>query len=125
MNKKIEYQPSKKILENYAKVLVNYALNSGKGVQKGETVYLTCNEYAKPIYVELRAAILRAGGNVISNYLPDDDETANKNFNISKAQLPKILSNDPALPEGCQSGDVVRIERRDGDKINFYCRVVV
>jgi len=48
-------------------------------------------------------------------------------FNLSKAQLPKILSNDPGLPEGCSIGDIVRIERReeDSDKINIYYRVVV
>ncbi len=83
MTKK-DYTPSQKILERYADVLVNFALGGGKGVKRGETVYLTCNEYSKPLYVELRRAILKAGGNVISNYLPDDDDTGNKNFNISR-----------------------------------------
>ncbi len=46
-------------------------------------------------------------------------------FNISKAQLPKILSNDPAIPEGCVVGDVIKIERKDEDKIYPYYRVVV
>lgn len=48
-----------------------------------------------------------------------------KEFNISKSQLPKILSSDPGLPEGCNVGDVVKIERKDQDKINLYYRVVV
>jgi DNA-directed RNA polymerase subunit H len=47
------------------------------------------------------------------------------NFNISKAQLPKILSTDPALPEGCEVGDIIKIERKEGDKILPYFRVVV
>lgn len=46
-------------------------------------------------------------------------------LNISKAQLPKILSTDSALPEGCVVGDVIKIERKTGDKVNFYFRVVV
>ncbi len=47
-------------------------------------------------------------------------------FNISKSQLPKILLNDPALPEGCEIGDVVKIERKEGDgTINQYYRVVI
>ena len=48
-------------------------------------------------------------------------------LNISKAQLPKIISGDPGLPEGCEIGDVIRIERKDADsdKINLYYRVVV
>jgi DNA-directed RNA polymerase subunit H (RpoH/RPB5) len=48
-----------------------------------------------------------------------------KKYNISKAQLPKILLNDVALPEGCVVGDVIKIERKDGDKTSLYYRVVV
>ncbi|MDP3987325.1 MAG: DNA-directed RNA polymerase subunit RpoH/Rpb5 C-terminal domain-containing protein [Nanoarchaeota archaeon] len=48
-----------------------------------------------------------------------------ENLNVSKAQLPKILSNDPALPEECSVGDVIGIERKDGDKTVPYYRVVV
>lgn len=46
-------------------------------------------------------------------------------LNISKAQLPKILSTDSALPEGCIVGDIIKIERKEGDKVNLYFRVVV
>jgi DNA-directed RNA polymerase subunit H (RpoH/RPB5) len=48
-----------------------------------------------------------------------------KKYNISKSQLPKILVTDSALPEGCVVGDVIRIERTEGDKVNLYHRVVV
>jgi DNA-directed RNA polymerase subunit H len=44
-----------------------------------------------------------------------------KNINISKSQLPKILSTDAALPEGCSVGDIIKIERKSGE----YFRVVV
>ena len=54
-----------------------------------------------------------------------DVEELLKKLNVSKAQLPKILSSDVALPEGCQIGDVVKIERKDGDKVHMYYRVVV
>ncbi len=43
------YQPSPDILKKYADVLVKFALWSGKGVQKGEVVYLVVLECAKPI----------------------------------------------------------------------------
>lgn len=47
-------------------------------------------------------------------------------LNISKAQLPKILSTDSALPEGCVVGEIIKIERKDEEgKINIYFRVVV
>lgn len=45
-------------------------------------------------------------------------------YNISVSQLPKIKSDDPALPEGCVSGDVIQIERRFRDKERIYYRVV-
>lgn len=46
-------------------------------------------------------------------------------LNISLAQLPKINAEDAALPEGCQSGDMIKIERKTGDKASFYYRVVI
>jgi len=54
-----------------------------------------------------------------------DSKELLERLNISKSQMPKIYSNDPALPEGCQVGDVIKVERKDGDKIYFYFRVVV
>ena len=71
------YQPSKKILEKYADVLVNFALGGGEGIKKGETVRLTVYDIAKPFYVELRRAVLKAGGNVLSNYLPAEEKGIN------------------------------------------------
>ena len=47
------------------------------------------------------------------------------NLNISKAQLPKILSTDTGLPESCEIGDIIKIEKKEGDKVNLYFRVVV
>jgi DNA-directed RNA polymerase subunit H (RpoH/RPB5) len=48
-----------------------------------------------------------------------------KKLNISKVQLPKILINDAALPEGCSVGDLIKIERKEGDKTFVYYRVVI
>ncbi|MEA3414334.1 MAG: DNA-directed RNA polymerase subunit RpoH/Rpb5 C-terminal domain-containing protein [Nanoarchaeota archaeon] len=46
-------------------------------------------------------------------------------LNISRSQFPKILSSDVGLPEGCIIGDVIKIERKEEDKINIYYRVVI
>ncbi|MBU1136158.1 MAG: DNA-directed RNA polymerase subunit H [Nanoarchaeota archaeon] len=46
-------------------------------------------------------------------------------YNISISQLPKINSSDPGLPEGCNIGEVVKIERKEGEEIMVYYRVVV
>jgi DNA-directed RNA polymerase subunit H len=52
------------------------------------------------------------------------DELLTK-LNVSKAQLPKILSTDPALPEGCSVGDLIKIERKEEETHEVYFRVVV
>jgi DNA-directed RNA polymerase subunit H len=55
-----------------------------------------------------------------------DTEELLSRLNVSKAQLPRILSTDPALPEGCNVGDVIKIERKDADSVDeTYYRVVV
>ena len=54
-----------------------------------------------------------------------DTQELLKSLNLSKAQIPKILSSDFSLPEGCNIGDVIKIERKEGEKINVYYRVVV
>ncbi|MFA4873235.1 MAG: aminopeptidase [Patescibacteria group bacterium] len=64
--------PPRHILEKYAKVLIRFALNSGKGIKKGDVVLLQVSESAKPLYVALRNEVLRAGGTFISQYAPDD-----------------------------------------------------
>ncbi|MEK7498060.1 MAG: aminopeptidase, partial [Patescibacteria group bacterium] len=66
------YEPSKIILEKYADILINFALNSGKGVKKGEVVFLQVPECAKPILFSLRKAVLKAGAYPITEYLPDE-----------------------------------------------------
>ena len=48
-----------------------------------------------------------------------------KKFNISLAQLPKISKTDPAIPEDCEKGDVIKIQRKEEDQIKEYFRVVI
>ncbi|MFA5827969.1 MAG: aminopeptidase [Candidatus Shapirobacteria bacterium] len=67
-----KYQPSVEILDRYADVLVNFALNHGKGMKKGEVVFLQVPESAKPLLVSLQKIVLRSGGHAIIQYLPDE-----------------------------------------------------
>ena len=48
-------------------------------------------------------------------------------LNISKAQLPKILSSDPSLSEDPGVGDIIKFEIKDPEtgKANLYYRIVV
>lgn len=66
----MEFRPSDKILERYADVLVRFALRKGKGIKKGDVVHVTISESAKPLYLALQRAILKAGGIMIGNYMP-------------------------------------------------------
>lgn len=64
--------PSEEILNKYAEVLINFALNGGKGINKGETVVLQVPESAKPLLKALRRTVLKAGANMITEYLAED-----------------------------------------------------
>src|SRR4030043_960080 len=65
------YQPSDKILEKYANVLVNFALGGGKGIKAGEVVFLQIPESAKQILNPLVKSVLRSGGHPLIHYSPE------------------------------------------------------
>ena len=56
---------------------------------------------------------------------PDELKALLTKYRISFSQLPKIKSSDPCVPEGCQRGDVVKIERVADGKARTYYRVVI
>jgi aminopeptidase len=66
------YHPSQNILKKYADLLVNFALGQDEGINEGEVVHLNAREAAKPLYTEVRKAVTKAGGHVISNYKPNE-----------------------------------------------------
>jgi aminopeptidase len=64
------YVPSQEILDKYADVLVNFALNSGEGVKKGEVVQCVVPDIAKPLALALHNTILKAGAHPILRLVP-------------------------------------------------------
>jgi aminopeptidase len=66
------YTPSKRILENYADVLINFALNDGRGMKKNDVVYLAVQKPSLPLARQVYRAILAAGGHPILNILDDE-----------------------------------------------------
>jgi DNA-directed RNA polymerase subunit H (RpoH/RPB5) len=57
---------------------------------------------------------------------PEEAKKILEKFNISVSQLAKIKNDDPAIASmNCVSGNVLKIERKEDDKINTYFRVVV
>jgi aminopeptidase len=60
------------LLQKYAQVMIHYALNNGAGVHKGDTVFLVGQECTKDLFMAMAKEIYSAGGNLITNYLPDN-----------------------------------------------------
>jgi len=64
------YIPSQEILDSYARVLVQFALGSGKGVANGEVVQCVVPDVAKPLARSLQNTILELGGHPVLRLLP-------------------------------------------------------
>ena len=64
------YIPSQEILDSYARVLVQFALGSGKGIAKGEVVQCVVPDVAKPLARSLQNTILESGGHPLLRLLP-------------------------------------------------------
>jgi len=48
-----------------------------------------------------------------------------KKYNISLSQLPKIKLGDAGLPPDSKTGDIIKIERKEKERVIEYYRVVV
>jgi aminopeptidase len=66
----VGYQPEPELIERYADVLVGFALGNRCGIEPGDVVMLSVPEEAKPMFLALHDAVLRAGGTIISDYTP-------------------------------------------------------
>lgn len=60
------------LVKKYAQVMVHYALNNGKGIRKGDTVFLVGQECTKDLFMAMAKEVYAAGGNLITSYLPDN-----------------------------------------------------
>lgn len=59
------FTPSKKILENYAKVMIDFALGKGKGIRSKDVIYLQYDTEALPLALAVFKRILEKGGHPI------------------------------------------------------------
>jgi aminopeptidase len=73
----VGYEVPQQYVERYADLLVNYALGSGRGIARGDVVWVQSPESAKPLYAAVCRAVWRAGGMTISGYRPDSDASTN------------------------------------------------
>ena len=83
---RMTYTPPQEILDKYADLLVNFALNGGSGIDAGDVVWLRVPEFAKPMLPALQQTIWHAGGHVLLEYEP---EGVKRQFyeNASREQL--------------------------------------
>ena len=71
------YIPSNEILEKYADVMINFALRGGKWINPWDVISVQIPESAKPFYIPLQTAILKAWWHPMMQYIPD---WVNRNF---------------------------------------------
>ncbi len=71
------YQPPQEIIDKYADVLVNFALNSGEGIAEGEVVRIVVPDIAKPLALALQNTVLEAGAHPMIRLIPTE---FNKDF---------------------------------------------
>jgi aminopeptidase len=60
------------LAKKYAQVMVQYALNNGNGIKKGDTVLLVGQECTKDLFMAIAKEVYACGGNLITNYQPDN-----------------------------------------------------
>ena len=108
-----DYIPSKKVIENYANIMVNFALGNGKGIKKGDTVFILGHESCKPLFMECLKQITKSGGQVILNYLPDNTDRFGGGKEIMENSTDKQLS---WFPEKYMKGLV--------DEIDHYLYII-
>lgn len=88
----MSFTPSEKILEKYAKVLVNFALGGGTGVKTGDVVYLQCPTSALPFYTALTKVLIDSGAMIIGSLGDDMNGTGKYYFeHASQKQLTTFL----------------------------------
>jgi len=66
------FKPSKIILQKYANILVNFALNSGQGVKPGEVVLCLVPDVAKPLALAIQNTLLKAQAHPLIRLLPTE-----------------------------------------------------
>lgn len=71
------YEVPDAYIQRYADLLINFALGGGEGIKRGDVVRVAAPESARPLYAELCRAVWRAGGNVLGDFRPDDDQHLN------------------------------------------------
>ncbi len=90
------YTPPPPILERYANLLVNYALNDGEGISPGDVVRVVAQDDARPLFAEVCRAVWQAGGHVIQMLSIADSDPSRLNRAFYELASPEQLDFFPA-----------------------------
>ena len=90
------YLPKIDYLIKYANLLVNFCLNNGRGIQKGECALVIGLEINRPLYVEVCKAIWRSGGHVIHDFRPNGINVAM----LESSELESLSFYPKAMQDG-------------------------
>jgi len=60
-----------------------------------------------------------------SKLKPEEAKKLLADLNVALSQLPKIKKEDTCLPEKCEIGDIIKIERKEEEDVVTYYRVVI
>lgn len=90
------FEPAPEVVERYARLLVDFALADGTGVQPGETVLVWGSEETKPLFAEVCRAVWRAGGNVIQHLTVTPDPRFNLERSFYELATDAQLDHFPA-----------------------------
>ncbi|MCS7093218.1 MAG: aminopeptidase [Patescibacteria group bacterium] len=68
------FTPSERVLKNYARVMVDFALGKGKGVKRGEVVFIQYDLEAKPLALVVFERVLEIGAQPMTRCYDEDFE---------------------------------------------------
>ncbi len=66
----MSYTPPEEILEKYADLIINFSLNKGKPIEKGDVVLIEALDYASPFVNHLANRIKKDGAEFLLQYYP-------------------------------------------------------
>ena len=103
------------ILEKYADVMVNFALNKGKGIKKGQVVEVVMHESAKEFLPYLQKKIIIGGGHCLVRYLPEGISRAKFELSSNKQLefVPKELLKGRTKSVDCTISILSEVDKEE------------
>lgn len=73
----MSYEPPQEVVSRYGRLLVDFALRDGRGIEPGDVVHVIGEEVTKPLFAEVCRSVWRSGGHVIPQLDPSPEDPYN------------------------------------------------